>query len=85
VTLINPADDEELALTLNGKKKKLKLEDFTILGHSLQIPGRAIENSFKKFASGNKEVDLFISSSFLSQELKELYKKIWMEKQFIFA
>ena len=85
VNLINPADDEELALTLNGKKKRLKLKDFTILGHSLQIPERAVENSFKKFASGNKEVDLFISSSFLSQELKELYKKIWMEKQVIFA
>ena len=85
VNLINPADDEELALTLNGKKKRLKLKDFTILGHSLQIPERAIENSFKKFASGNQEVNLFISSSFLSQELKELYKKIWMEKQVIFA
>ena len=85
VNLVNPADDEELALTLNGKKKRLRLKDFTVLGHSLQIPERAIENSFKKFASGNKGVDLFINSSFLSQEQKELYKKIWMEKQVIFA
>lgn len=85
VNLVNPDDDEELALTLNGKKKRLKLNDFLVLGSSLQIPERAIENSFKKFASGNKEVDLFINSSFLSAELKELYKKIWMEKQGIFA
>ncbi|WP_276348847.1 HipA domain-containing protein [Daejeonella sp. JGW-45] len=85
VNLVNPADDEELALTLNGKKKKLRLKDFIILGTSLQIPERAIENSFKKFTSGNKEVDLFINSSFLSQEQKELYQKIWLEKQAIFS
>jgi len=84
VNLINPADEEELALTLNGKKKRLRLTDFIILGNSLQIPERAIENSFKKFASANKEVELFISSSFLNQEQKILYQKIWMSKQTIF-
>lgn len=85
VNLVNPSDDEELALTLNGKKRKLRLKDFIILGTSLQIPEKAMENSFKKFTSGNKEVDLFINSSFLSQEQKELYQKIWSEKQAIFS
>jgi CDP-diacylglycerol pyrophosphatase len=28
--LVNPADDEDVALTLNGKKKKLKHKDFVI-------------------------------------------------------
>ena len=85
VNLVNPADDEELALTLNGKKKRLRLKDFRVLGTSLQIPERAIENSFKKFTSGNKEVNFLINSSFLSQEQKELYQKIWLEKQAIFS
>ena len=85
VNLVNPADDEELALTLNGKKKRLRLKDFRVLGTSLQIPERAIENSFKKFTSGNEEVNFLINSSFLSQEQKELYQKIWLEKQAIFS
>lgn len=85
VNLVNPADDEELALTLNGKKKRLRLEDFMMLGNSLQIPERAIENSFKKFASGNTKVNSLINSSFLAQDQKELYQKIWMEKQGLFS
>lgn len=85
VNLLNPADDEELALTLNGKKKKIKLKDFILLGESLKIPQKAIENSFKKFTSKNKRVGLYINTSFLDQELKELYKKIWIEKQEIFS
>lgn len=84
VNLVNPADDEDLALTLNGKKKKIRLKDFILLGESLQIPGKAIENSCKKFASANREVELYINSSFLSPELKEQYHQIWMQKQRIF-
>jgi serine/threonine-protein kinase HipA len=84
VNLLNPADDEELALTLNGKKKKIKLNDFVLLGKSLNIPQKAIDNSFKKFTAKNKEVAVYIESSFLNGELKEVYKKIWTEKQEIF-
>lgn len=84
VNLLNPADDEELALTLNGKKKKIKLNDFLLLGKSLNIPQKAIENSFKKFAAKNKEVAIYIDSSFLNVELREVYKKIWAKKQEIF-
>lgn len=85
VNLVNPADDEELALTMNGKKKRLMLKDFIVLGNSLQIPEKAIKNTFKKFASKNKQVDLLINTSFLGPEQKELYWKIWIGKQAIFA
>jgi serine/threonine-protein kinase HipA len=85
VNLVNPADDEELALTLNGKKKKLNLTDFEILGKSLQIPQKAVGNIFKKFASKNTQVELLIDASFLDKEKKELFLKIWMEKQKVFA
>ncbi len=47
VNLVNPNDDEELGLTLNGKKKKIKLSDFILLAKILQIPEKAMENSFK--------------------------------------
>jgi len=85
VNLVNPADDEELALTMNGKKKRLKLDDFIILGNSLRIPEKVIANSFKKFASVNKQVESLINSSFLGKQEKELYWQIWMKKQEILA
>jgi len=44
--LVNPKDDEELGLTLNGKKKKLKLADFIALANVLAIPEKAYQNSF---------------------------------------
>ncbi len=84
VNLLNPADDEELALTLNGKKKRLSLSDFLFLANSLQIPKKAIENSFKKFTSRNEQVQLFIEASFLNPAQKDLFWKIWIKKQAIF-
>ncbi|WP_233276870.1 HipA domain-containing protein [Mucilaginibacter paludis] len=81
VNLLNPADDEELALTLNGRKRKISRKDFEILGNSLQIPEKAWRNSMRKFASMNNEVNSMIDASFLGMEEKERYKNIWLDKQ----
>ena len=85
VNLVNPADDEELGLTLNGKKKKIKLEDFIALAKGLNISEKVYQNSFKKFTLKNREVRELIDRSFLSAEAKKKYKAIWLKKQKIFA
>jgi len=85
VNLVNPADDEELALTLNAKKKKIGLKDFIILGTSLQIPEKALQNSIKKFAAINDRVEALINASFLGLHEKDLYWQIWMKKQGILS
>jgi serine/threonine-protein kinase HipA len=84
VNLVNPADKEDLALTLNAKKKKLKLTDFITLADSLNIPGEIREASFRKFMSMNDKVKSMIDASFLDQASKEKYKLIWQQKQRIF-
>lgn len=84
VNLINPQDDEELALTLNGKKKKIKLDDFNELAKSMRIPETAVRNTYHKFSSNNKHVEELIKLSFLSSESKELYLEIWNKKQRLF-
>lgn len=43
VVIINPKDDEELALILNGRKKKLQKEDFIKSAASLGIETVIIE------------------------------------------
>jgi len=35
VNLVNPQDDEELALTINGKKKRIRLSDFDVFARSM--------------------------------------------------
>ncbi|MBD3748062.1 MAG: HipA domain-containing protein [Sphingobacteriales bacterium] len=84
INLVNPQDDEELALTLNGKKKRIQLSDFDALAKSLNIPETAVRNTYNKFSAGNKQVEEKIKQSFLSSESKELYLTIWNKKQQIF-
>ncbi len=84
VNLVNPEDDEELALTLNGKKKKIKLTDFDLLAKSMNIPETAVRNTYHKFSSNNNQIEEMIELSFLSPEKKELYIEIWNKKQQIF-
>ena len=85
VNLVNPLDDEEMALTLNGKKKKIKLSDFDLLAKSLNIPSTAVKNSYHKFSTKNNEVQNMIFSSFLSSKSKQLYFEIWNKKQLLFS
>jgi serine/threonine-protein kinase HipA len=76
-TKLMPIDDkEEMALTVNGKKAKLKKEDFKIMGETLGIPEKAIENSFARIAKHIPEMKGIISNSFLSEKLKKNYKSL---------
>lgn len=84
VNMINSTDDEDLALTLNAKKKKIRLTDFITFADSLNIPEKVRDNTFKKFTSMNDKVEALITASFLDEESKEKYKQIWLKKQKIF-
>ena len=46
--LVYPADDEEMALNLNGKKKKLKKQDFVAAMNTLKLDEKQQENIFLK-------------------------------------
>jgi serine/threonine-protein kinase HipA len=53
-TLVNPTDDEELALTINGKKKKIRSEDFIVAFTTLKLDRKQQENIFKKWIGQRK-------------------------------
>ena len=78
--LVIPQDSEELALTLNGKKRKLKKVDFDSLLKTMKVDDKAIENVYDKFRKVIPEWLLFIDSSFLPDEMKEQYKTLIQEK-----
>ncbi|PNW27805.1 HipA domain-containing protein [Formosa algae] len=72
VKLLIPEDHEELALNLNGKKRKLKREDFNEAMLKAHIPEKAIENLWKRIEKGMKHWEELIDNSFLSDENKTI-------------
>lgn len=78
--LVNPKDKEELALTLNGRKKKIKLEDFVQAMQKAGISDRIITNIFRRFQKKCPEWEQTIQQSFLPKEYQEAYWKMVMER-----
>jgi len=74
--LVVEGDDEDLALNLNGKKRKLKRKDFVAAMKTSRINDKAIENVFAKFKGMLPSWCDKIDISFLSPEMKEAYKEI---------
>ena len=78
--ILNPKDDEELALTLNGKKKKLKRSDFIISGQTMGIEQKTIERLIGKYVKLLPGMKKLIGNSFLNDELKDKYAKLITER-----
>ncbi|CAM2862347.1 serine/threonine-protein kinase HipA [Flavobacterium succinicans] len=80
VAIVNPDDTEELALTLEGKKKKLKWEHFERLGIGLGLNQKQLKGIAKRFQKNKPIAIRWIDHSFLSQEYKEKYKTVLEER-----
>lgn len=78
--LVNPADEEEMALTLNGKKKKLRKNDFVTAMHGLQIEEKQQQHIFSKIEKALPQWLDLIDRSFLSEAYKLQYKSIIQER-----
>jgi serine/threonine-protein kinase HipA len=83
--LAMPQDMEEIALTINGKKNRLKKVDFDKLGESLGINEKARENVYERFRGKiNPMLDL-MSMSFLDENFQKTYQDLVMEKWKVFG
>jgi serine/threonine-protein kinase HipA len=80
VAIVNPDDTEELALTLEGKKKKLQWEHFERLGIQLGLNEKQIKGIAKRFQKNKAIAIHWINDSFLSEEYKEYYKTLMKER-----
>ena len=69
-TLVVEGDSEELAMTLNGKKKKIKKKDFIEAINRFNIDKKAIENMFNKFKASDDNWHKFIDICFLTDDMK---------------
>ena len=74
--LVNPADEEELALTLNGKKRKISRNDFAAAFTTLRLDAKQQQNIFTKMEKVKAEWFQFIDISFISEEFKVALKDL---------
>jgi len=81
VAIVNPDDKEELALTLEGKKNKLKWEHFESLAKKLELNDKQIKGMAKRFLKNKPLAIQWIENSFLSKEFKEKYTQL-LEKRY---
>ena len=75
VHLVFPEDKEDLALTLDGRKKRIKKQNFIRAMASSGLGDKVIERIFQKFVDVVPKWYDFIDTSFLPVELKEKYKE----------
>ena len=73
-------DPEELALTMNGRKRKFRINDFQQLAKSLKLNQKQVDNIFKRFQKAIPTVLDFINNSFLPEDKKIEYKELIQER-----
>lgn len=74
--LVNPADDEDFALTMNGKKKKIKKIDFTAAFNTAKLDTKQQWNIFLKMQESLPLWIDLIEKSFLNKKFKRAYRNI---------
>lgn len=80
VALVNPDYQEEQALTLNARKKKIKTADFVQAMQKADIPDKVIANIFRKFHQKVPEWLGTIQQSFLPKDYQEAYWQMVCER-----
>lgn len=75
-----PEDTEELALTLNGKKNRLRKADFHKAITASGVDEKVIENLSRRFSRALPKWFELIDSSFLPDDLKRQYKKLILRR-----
>jgi serine/threonine-protein kinase HipA len=78
--LVNPADTEEMALTLNGKKRKIGIRDFVAAMTASSLDEKQQQNIFRKMNGAVPKWMSMIDSSFMSPDYKHQYKCIIHER-----
>jgi len=78
--LAMPEDLEESALTITGKKNRLKRADFDELATKLGIPVKSSERVYAKFVKKQTAMLELIGQSFLSDEMKAEYAKLLIKR-----
>jgi len=76
INLIFPDDKEDLALTLDGRKRKIKRYNFDQFALNLGLTEIVRNNIYKEFSKQRIKIPDWINNSFLNVTYKERYLEI---------
>ena len=71
VNIVNPEDDEELALTLNGKKNNINRRDFMVLAEKCKMPSMVAERLIERTVNLLSEFIKLTKQSEMPEDLQE--------------
>ena len=81
VKIILPADKEEMALPLNGKKSRLTRRDFEKFAITIKLTSKQIDNAFRRILiNSQQKLQTALSQSFLPQPAKIKIEKLFQER-----
>ncbi|MFW5696050.1 MAG: HipA domain-containing protein, partial [Alkalispirochaeta sp.] len=78
--LVIPEDREEVALTLNGKKRRIGRGDLVALGENLGVNYKAVRRIIDAVSGHRETLISTVEESFLSAELKTAYVALLKER-----
>jgi serine/threonine-protein kinase HipA len=81
VAIANPKDEEELALTLEGKKSNFRPEHFRRFAAGLGLVEKQEQNTYAHFLKSKEKALEWLDNSFLSANMKNSYKTL-MDKRY---
>jgi len=80
VSVLNPKDTEELALTMNGKKSRLKRKDFQQFSQHLNLTKKQENAVYKRFSTQLPNVKGLLAISFLSVPIRKEYLAVVLKR-----
>ena len=80
VNIIMPEDKEQMALTLNGKKRNIRKKDFLILAENLGIHEKVAVGLIRQILKYKKVLMDEVISSYISEEMKNALRDLIEER-----
>ena len=84
VNVIMPSDQEQMALTVNGKKRNIRKKDFTALADNLGLAPKAASGLMSKMFSFAVQFDDIIDASYIPENMKSELKELIKERAAVF-
>ena len=78
--VVIPEDNEQMALTINGKKQNIRRKDFMIFAETIGVPEKAAEKMIEKTVKLKDKYIAMCKESYLPDDKKEALEKLIEER-----
>ena len=80
VNVILPEDEEQMALSLNGRKRNLRRKDFLVFAEACGLPQKSAEKMIGKIVSMKDQYVSMCRNSYLPSEMKEAFEALILHR-----